>query len=81
MKFKLLPILFFTITLSLSAQTAIDGVVKVTKGLLLPQANVVIKGTQNGVITDLDGVLTPGTAQGRSANFQLSDVYFKAKEL
>lgn len=31
--------------------------------------------------TYFNGVLTPGTGEGRSANFQLSDVYFKAKEL
>lgn len=55
MKFKLLSILFFAITMSLSAQTAIEGVVKDSKGLPVPQANVVIKGTKNGVITDFDG--------------------------
>ena len=43
-------------SLSLFAQTTIEGVVKDGKGLPVSQANVVIKGSKNGVITDFDGV-------------------------
>ncbi len=56
MKFKLLTIIFLTFSISLFAQTSIEGVVNDVKGLPVPQANVVIKGTKNGVITDFDGV-------------------------
>ena len=56
MKFKLLTIFFFTSFLTAFAQTTIEGVVNDTKGLPLPGANVIIKGTKNGVLTDLDGV-------------------------
>ena len=55
MKFKLLSILFFTISISLSAQTLIEGIVKDNKGISVPGANVIIKGTKNGVVTDFDG--------------------------
>lgn len=56
MKFKLLTIIFLTFSISLFAQTTIEGVVNDVKGLPVPQANVIIKGTKNGVITDFDGV-------------------------
>ena len=56
MKFKLLTIIFLTFSISLFAQTTIEGVVNDVKGLPVPGANVVIKGTKNGVLTDFDGV-------------------------
>ena len=56
MKFKLLTIVFLTFSISLFAQTTIEGVVNDAKGLPVPGANVIIKGTKNGVITDFDGV-------------------------
>jgi TonB-linked SusC/RagA family outer membrane protein len=56
MKFKLLTIIFLTFSISLFAQTTIEGVVNDAKGLPVPGANVIIKGTKNGVITDFDGV-------------------------
>ena len=55
MKLKLFSILFFTISMSLSAQTLIEGIVKDNKGIPVPGANVIIKGTKNGVVTDFDG--------------------------
>ena len=56
MKFKLLTIIFLTSLLSSFAQTSIEGVVNDVKGLPLPGANVIIKGTKNGVLTDFEGV-------------------------
>jgi len=56
MKFKLLTIIFLTSFLSSFAQTSIEGVVNDVKGLPLPGANVIIKGTKNGVLTDFEGV-------------------------
>ena len=56
MKFKLLTIIFLTFSISLFAQTTIEGVVNDVKGLPVPQANVLIKGTKSGVTTDFDGV-------------------------
>ena len=56
MKFKLLTIIFLTFSISLFAQTTIEGVVNDAKGLPVPGANVIIKGTKNGVLTDFDGV-------------------------
>ncbi|WP_396141362.1 SusC/RagA family TonB-linked outer membrane protein [Flavobacterium sp.] len=56
MKFKLLTIIFLTSFLSSFAQTTIEGFVNDVKGLPLPGANVIIKGTKNGVLTDFDGI-------------------------
>ena len=56
MKFKLLTIIFLTSFLSSFAQTTIEGVVNDAKGLPLIGANVVVKGTKNGVLTDFEGV-------------------------
>lgn len=56
MKFKLLTIIFLTSFLSSFAQTTIEGVVNDVKGLPLPGANVIIKGTKNGVLTDFEGI-------------------------
>ena len=56
MKFKLLTIIFLTSFLTSFAQTTIEGVVNDGKGLPLIGANVIIKGTKNGVLTDFDGV-------------------------
>lgn len=56
MKFKLVTIIFLTFSISLFAQTTIEGVVNDVKGLPLPGVNVIIKGTKNGVSTDFDGV-------------------------
>ena len=56
MKFKLLTIIFLTSFLTSFAQTTIEGVVNDSKGLPLIGANVIIKGTKNGVLTDFDGV-------------------------
>ena len=56
MKFKLLTIIFLTSFLSSLAQTTIEGVVNDAKGLPLIGANVVVKGTKNGVLTDFEGV-------------------------
>lgn len=56
MKFKLLTIIFLTSFLTSFAQTTIEGVVNDVKGLPLIGANVIIKGTKNGVLTDFDGV-------------------------
>ena len=56
MKFKLLTIIFLTSFLSSFAQTTIEGVVNDAKGLPRIGANVVVKGTKNGVLTDFEGV-------------------------
>lgn len=56
MKFKLITIIFLTSFLSSFAQTTIEGVVNDAKGLPLIGANVVVKGTKNGVLTDFEGV-------------------------
>ena len=56
MKFKLVTIIFLTSFLSSFAQTTIEGVVNDAKGMPVIGANVIIKGTKNGVLTDFEGV-------------------------
>ena len=59
MKKRILQTLFFGMfalfSVALFAQSKVSGVVKSSDGELLPGASVVIKGTNNGVVTDLDG--------------------------
>src|SRR5665648_882324 len=50
----LLLVIIFT-SQGIFAQTKITGTVKDGNGLLLPGATVIQKGTQNGVLTDVDG--------------------------
>lgn len=58
LKNKILKLLFFLLLgHSLVAQT-ITGVVKDSKEITLPTANVIVKGTTNGTTTDLDGKYT-----------------------
>ena len=56
MKFKLLTIIFLTSFLTSFSQNTIEGVVNDDKGLPLIGANVVVKGTKTGVLTDFEGV-------------------------
>jgi TonB-linked SusC/RagA family outer membrane protein len=79
MKFKLVTIIFLTFSISLFAQTTIEGVVNDVKGLPVPQANVVIKGTKNGVITDFDGVFKIKAKTGDV--LVISSVGFDKKEV
>jgi TonB-linked SusC/RagA family outer membrane protein len=79
MKFKLLTIIFLTFSISLFAQTTIEGVVNDVKGLSVPQANVVIKGTKKGVLTDFDGVFKIKAKTGDV--LIISSVGFENKEV
>ena len=48
--------MFFLCSISiLNAQTKVSGVVSDSKGLTLPGVNVTVKGSNDGVCTDLDG--------------------------
>lgn len=48
-------LMFFSSLLSFAQQRAITGTIKSSDGELLPGATVVVKGTTNGTITDLEG--------------------------
>ncbi|MGL5317080.1 MAG: SusC/RagA family TonB-linked outer membrane protein [Bacteroidales bacterium] len=68
---KLLRIVFITIlslfSLSLSAQERlIEGIVRDTGGEPIIGANVIIQGTTQGVITDIDGVFKINSAPSKS---------------
>ena len=62
MKKRILQTLFFGMfalfNVALFAQSKVSGVVKSSDGELLPGASIVIKGTNNGVVTDFDGNYT-----------------------
>jgi len=48
-------LLLFCCTAPLYAQTTVNGVVADEKGMTIPGVNVFVKGTQNVVVTDLEG--------------------------
>ena len=53
---KKFALLLFLLNVSfLFAQKEISGVVKDNTGMALPGVNIIEKGTQNGVSTDMDG--------------------------
>lgn len=54
-KNKILFLLLFGAIFISNAQTTVTGVVSDSKGMTIPGANVIEKGTKNGVTTDLDG--------------------------
>ena len=50
-----LLLLFTMITVVVSAQSSISGIVKDTEGMSLPGVNVILEGTSKGAVSDLDG--------------------------
>lgn len=54
-RYKMLFLFFFCSGALLHAQTKVSGVVSDAKGLTLPGVNVTIKGTNEGVVTNIDG--------------------------
>jgi outer membrane receptor protein involved in Fe transport len=63
------------------SQTTISGTVKDDKGLPLPAANVIIKGTSVGTNTDFDGNFTLTTDNEPPFTLKISSVGFSATEL
>ena len=75
---SLLLILFSAISLSVSAQTiTVKGNVKDTSGEPVIGATVLESGTQNGVITDVDGIFTIQLA--KNASLTISYVGYQKK--
>ncbi|MBC3846120.1 TonB-dependent receptor [Winogradskyella echinorum] len=50
-----LLLLFTMITVVVSAQSSISGIVKDTEGMTLPGVNVILEGTSKGAVSDMDG--------------------------
>ncbi|MBN1187279.1 MAG: TonB-dependent receptor [Bacteroidales bacterium] len=71
--------LLFT-TLQVNAQTQVTGIVTDIDGLPLPGVNVVIKGTNIGVITDIDGKYTIQVDNGDQV-LQFSFVGYVTREI
>jgi iron complex outermembrane receptor protein len=66
---KIAVLLFLFNTLAIFAQQQISGVVKDNTGTPLPGVNIVEKGTNNGVSTDIDGSYKITVKQGASLVF------------
>ncbi len=64
--YNLLMVLLLACASSLPsiAQNAINGTVKDVGGLALPDVNILVQGTNNGTITDIDGNFKIEAAQG-----------------
>ncbi|MCG9793119.1 SusC/RagA family TonB-linked outer membrane protein [Flavobacterium algicola] len=61
-------------------QLRVSGVIKDSKGLTLPGANIIEKGTTNGVQTDIDGKFTINVSKP-NAVLIVSYIGFKSKEV
>ncbi|MGB3146081.1 MAG: TonB-dependent receptor [Maribacter sp.] len=80
MKLKLLMILFFGASSLALAQTDVSGVVVDDANVPLPGANVLEKGTSNGVQTDFDGNFSISVANN-NAILVISYIGYKAQEI
>lgn len=72
--------LFLTCSVSLFAQNNVRGTVKDTKGESLIGVNVMIKGTNNGTVTDLDGEFSLNV-NNKNSIIEFSYVGFKTQEV
>ena len=76
----MLVFLFFVCTTTLSyAQHMVSGVVKDVTGEPIIGANVVVKGTNNGTITDLDGKFSIELSDGET--LQVSFIGYNSKDV
>ena len=77
----LLIVLFIGISSNAFAQTTtVSGVVVDDQGIALPGANVLEKGTTNGVVTDFDGNFTI-SVEDANATLSVSYIGFETKEI
>ncbi len=72
-------IMVLGISFTISAQKTIKGVVKDQSGETLPGVNVIVKGTNNGTTTNLEGVYTLGVKPDDILVF--SYIGFEAQEI
>ena len=70
MKFPNILLLFILSTFPLYGQIAISGIVKSDDGKKLPGANIVLQGTNLGVVSDSDGNFTLDISE---ENYVISD--------
>ncbi|MFZ0598933.1 MAG: carboxypeptidase-like regulatory domain-containing protein, partial [Flavobacterium sp.] len=66
---KIAVLLFLFSTVAIFAQQQVSGVVKDNSGNPLPGVNIVEKGTNNGVSTDIDGSYKITVKEGASLVF------------
>ena len=80
-KLKLLLIVFMVgFSVNTWAQTTVSGTVLDDLKEPLPGASVVVKGTNNGVVTDFDGKFTI-TVKNENARLLISFIGFETKEI
>lgn len=81
MKMALLSFFMLFVPVMLSAQTVVTGNVIDESGLPVIGANVVIKGTTTGVITDFDGNFSIQVSNLKTSVIQVSFVGYTPKEI
>ncbi|MBR0175370.1 MAG: TonB-dependent receptor [Bacteroidales bacterium] len=78
-RFIMVVLALLTISMQAFAQSAVTGKVVDSKGEPVPAAGVLIKGTNNGVVTDLDGNFS--IKAGSEAVLVVSSVGYKTTEV
>ena len=73
--------LFFIGLISISAQSTVSGVITSVDGEGLIGANVVVEGTTEGTITDIDGSYTLSTSQNPPYNLVVSYTGFTSQTI
>lgn len=64
-KFLMLSVALAAMSMPVMAQTAITGTVTDTKGVAMPGAKVQVKGTNESVLTNMDGTFSVVTSQAK----------------
>ncbi len=80
MKLKLFFLMVLSVSSVVLAQTQITGVVLDETNVPLPAANVLEKGTNNGVVTDFDGNFSI-TVSNSDATLVISFIGFESREI
>ena len=73
--------LFFFLALATVAQTRISGKVTDQKGMVIPGANIYIKGTYDGTSSDLNGNFQFTTDEQGKQILVVQSIGYKAKEV
>ncbi|MFD1316559.1 SusC/RagA family TonB-linked outer membrane protein [Namhaeicola litoreus] len=77
--FSFLTIIFTTVTSLFAQQIIVSGTISDNGGAVIPGANVLVKGTSNGVATDFDGNYSISANQGDI--LVISSVGFVSQEI
>src|SRR5690606_35798798 len=76
-----LLLFFLFISCTVFSQTTITGNITDTNGAPLPGTNIIVTGTSDGTVTDIDGKFTLSTSKELPFKIDISNVGFKSESV